>query len=66
MEKCGEEREEQCKAEQEEEDREALQNQEKELRLEMQRMAKEGYQEKVSYRKVMVPQYSYPKFQRVL
>lgn len=40
--------EEQCRLEQEEEeDREALQIQEEELRLEMQRMTKKGYQEKV-------------------
>lgn len=41
--------EEQCRIEQEEEeDREALQIQEEELRLERQRMAKKGYQEKVN------------------
>ena len=40
--------EEQCRIEQEEEEeREALHIQEDELRLEMQRMAKKGYQEKV-------------------
>ncbi|XP_034397536.1 trichoplein keratin filament-binding protein isoform X2 [Cyclopterus lumpus] len=43
--------EEQCRKEQEEEeDREALQIQEEELRLEMQRMAKKGYQEKIHSR----------------
>ncbi|XP_040897387.1 trichoplein keratin filament-binding protein [Toxotes jaculatrix] len=43
--------EEQCRLEQdEEEEREALQIQEKELRLEMQRMAKKGYQEKIHSR----------------
>ncbi|XP_049906234.1 trichoplein keratin filament-binding protein [Epinephelus moara] len=43
--------EEQCRLEQEEEeDREALQIQEEELRLEMQRMAKKGYQEKIHSR----------------
>lgn len=41
--------EEQCRIEQEEEEeREALRIQEEELRLEMQRMAKKGYQEKVT------------------
>lgn len=45
-------RQEQCEEqrrteEEEEEHREALQIQEEELRLEMQRMAKKGYQEKV-------------------
>lgn len=44
--------EEQCRVEQEEEEeREALRIQEEELRLEMQRMAKKGYQEKVKDKK---------------
>ncbi|XP_076007285.1 trichoplein keratin filament-binding protein-like [Genypterus blacodes] len=43
--------EEQCRLEQEkEDDREALRNQEEELRLEREKMAKEGYQEKVHRR----------------
>ncbi len=43
--------EEQCRIEQEEEeDREALRIQEEQLRLEVQRMVKKGYQEKVKDR----------------
>lgn len=54
--------EEQCRREQqEEEDREALRIQEEELRLEMQRMAKKGYQEKVNDRKLMIPDVNIPK-----
>lgn len=58
--KCQEQWEEQCRTEQEEEEnREALRIQEEELSLEMQRMAKKGYQEKV--RKLMIPHLHSPK-----
>lgn len=58
--------EEQCRREQqEEEDREALRIQEEELRLEMQRMAKKGYQEKVNDRKLMIPDVNIPKFKMI-
>lgn len=53
--------EEQCRTQQEEEEnREALRIQEEELSLEMQRMAKRGYQERV--RKLIIPHLHSQKF----